>query len=87
MQDINPDELRAQAVGTLKKRAELRSHLTVYVVFNTMLIVIWAVMGHNFFWPIFPLLGWGVGIVLHAVDVYTHGPTAAQIRRQMSKLR
>jgi hypothetical protein len=28
-----------------------------------MLIVIWATTGAGYFWPIWPLLGWGVGLV------------------------
>ena len=87
MQDVQQDELRARALMALKKKAELRSHVTVYTVINGMLIVIWAVTGRHFFWPIFPMLGWGVGLILHAVDVYSHGPTEAQIRRQMDRLR
>ena len=87
MEDMSSDELRAQAIAALKKKAELRSHLTAYVVINAMFVGIWAFTGRHFFWPIFILLGWGVGIILHTVDVYTHGPTEAQIRRQMSKLR
>ena len=87
MQEIDTDELRARALLALKKKAELRSHATVYVVFNSMFIAIWAVTGHHFFWPVFPMLGWGVGLILHAVDVFSHGPTEAQIRREMSRLR
>ena len=85
--ETDTDELRAKALISLKKKAELRSHVTVYVVFNSMLIAIWAVTGHHFFWPVFPMLGWGVGLILHAVDVFSRAPTEAQIRREMSRLR
>jgi hypothetical protein len=85
--EIETDELRTRALMALKKKAEFRSHITVYVVVNAMIIVIWAVTGRHFFWPVFPMLGWGVGLILHGVDVYSHGPTEAQVRREMNKLR
>ena len=34
-----------------------------FVVVNLMLIVIWAVTGAGYFWPIWPLLGWGLGLL------------------------
>ena len=30
---------------------------------TSMLIVIWAATGAGYFWPIWPLLGWGVGLM------------------------
>ena len=28
-----------------------------------MLIVIWAATGAGYFWPIWPILGWGLGLL------------------------
>jgi hypothetical protein len=34
-------------------------------------VVIWAITNaHGFFWPIFPIAGWGIGVVMNAWDVY-----------------
>jgi hypothetical protein len=53
---------------------------------NGMLIGIWAVTGAGFFWPIFVILAWGVGLALHAWNVYGVKPiTEAEIRREMGK--
>jgi hypothetical protein len=52
--------LREQAITRLRKRRDFRIHVRVYVIVNTMLVVIWVVTG-GFFWPIFPILGWGIG--------------------------
>lgn len=37
--------LRDKAVRQLKKRRDFRSHLLVYVLVNTFLVVIWVVAG------------------------------------------
>ena len=34
-------------------------------------MAIWAVTDpHGFFWPVFPIVGWGIGVVMNAWDVY-----------------
>ena len=46
---------------------DLRTHFTVYSLVNLMLIGIWAASGAGYFWPIWPMLGWGIAVALHAV--------------------
>ena len=85
------EALRKRAIHRLRKKAEFRSHLTAYLLVNAFLVVIWAVTSPGgYFWPIWPMLGWGVGIGFHAWE--TFGParreiTDEQIRREMDKLR
>ena len=62
--------LRDQAITRLRKKSELRAHLLAYVLVNAFLLTIWALTGAGFFWPAFPLAGWGIGLVFHAWDAY-----------------
>jgi hypothetical protein len=39
-----------------RRRAELRSFAAVAV----LLLAIWALTGAGYFWPVWPILGWGV---------------------------
>jgi hypothetical protein len=48
------------------ERREFGEHLRVYVSIMALLVVIWALTGMGYFWPIWPILGWGLGIVSHA---------------------
>ena len=34
-----------------------------YLAVNLVLIVIWAATGAGYFWPLWPLLGWGIGLM------------------------
>lgn len=45
--------------------------------------------GRGYFWPIWPILGWGVGIAFHALSLRWDdgGPTAAQVEAQAERLR
>lgn len=81
-------DLREQAVAQLKKKRDFRSHVFIYVAVNAMLVVIWAITGADFFWPIFPILGWGVGVAANAWDVYGRKPISEEeIRRETQRLR
>jgi uncharacterized membrane protein len=78
---------REQAITRLKQKSEFLTHLFVYLVVNAFIVVIWLATGAGFFWPIFPMLGWGIGLVFHAWDVYWRTPISEeQIRREMERL-
>jgi len=65
------DELRARAVKRLRKRRDFYTHVAVYVLVNALLVVIWAVTTPGgFFWPVFPMAAWGIGLAMNAWDVY-----------------
>ena len=77
---------REQAVRRLRSKRELRNHVAVYVAVNAFLVLIWAMTGAGYFWPVWPMLGWGIAVVIQALKVYagTSEITEAQIDREMS---
>jgi hypothetical protein len=82
------EELREQAILQLKKKREFRTHVFIYVLVNAMLVIIWAVTGSGFFWPVFPILGWGIGVAANAWDVYARKPLSEdEIQREAERLR
>lgn len=90
MSDIagTEDPLRARAIERLKEKKDFKAHLLAYFLVNLMLVGIWVTTGAGFFWPIFPILGWGIGIAFHARDVYGRpSPTEEEIEREMRSLR
>ena len=42
-----------------------RIHLRVFVMVQLLLVCIWALTGMGYFWPVWPLLGWGIGLMSH----------------------
>jgi hypothetical protein len=81
-------ELREMALARIERKQEFYAHLLAYVLVNGMFVAIWAVTGAAFFWPIFPLLGWGIGIAFHAWDTFRRGePSEARVQREMEHLR
>lgn len=46
-------------------------HARSYVLINLLLVAIWAMtMFGGYFWPMWPMLGWGVGLVAHAAGTF-----------------
>jgi hypothetical protein len=90
MTTIDPVEPagRERAIKRLKKRRDFYGHLLVYALVNGFLVATWAVVDvHGFFWPVFPILGWGVAVVLNAWDVYRNDTLSeAQIQREIAHL-
>ena len=49
--------------------SSVRLHATVYIVVNLFLVGIWAASGGGYFWPVWPILGWGIGLGCHAAPL------------------
>jgi hypothetical protein len=81
-------DLRAVAVARLRKRRDLGAHVLAYVLVNLFLNGIWwLTTPGGFYWPMFPMLGWGIGLVFHAWDVFVgSAPSEEAIRHEMDRL-
>jgi hypothetical protein len=55
---------------------------------NSFIVAIWAVTSGGFFWPIFPMVGWGIGVVMNAWDVW-YGDRISEdsVQREIRRLR
>jgi class 3 adenylate cyclase len=62
----------------------VRIHTTIYVVVNVMLIAIWAASGGGYFWPIWPILGWGIGVGAHAAPLLA-GVGTRPVRHELAR--
>ncbi|HZC13512.1 MAG TPA: DUF1707 domain-containing protein [Thermoleophilaceae bacterium] len=46
-----------------RTKTRLRPELTTYLATAVLLVTIWALTGAGYFWPIWPILGWGVFVL------------------------
>jgi hypothetical protein len=79
-------DLRAKAIERLERRREFWAHVACYVLVNGGLLVIWAMTGAGFFWPVIPIIGWGIGLFFHGWDTFSGNPKEGRIRREMERL-
>ena len=80
------DERRKAALERVKAKREFKNHVVVYVMVNALLVIIWAINSGGYFWPVWPIAGWGIGLMLHAWNAYFERPiTEEEIRQEMER--
>ncbi|AXI08556.1 histidine kinase [Oceanobacillus sp. 143] len=67
------EEKYLRAKKRVQNLKEFYQHLLSYVLVNTMLFIINMVTDPSYWWFIFPLMGWGIGLIAHAFSVYSDG--------------
>ena len=68
------------AQSKAKAKVEFRIHLINYVVINAILAIINLILTPEHIWFKWPLLGWGIGIIFHAINFYYSGNTSIKAR-------
>lgn len=76
------EERRRRRHGSARKG--FGAHAASYVLVMSVLVVIWALTAgeHGYFWPVWPMLGWGIGLASHglaAVFGRTDGTDGSQM--------
>ena len=68
---MSEEELYREARKRVEAKKGFFIHLTVYIIVNIMLVLIWAFPGGGGFpWFVFPLGGWGIGILFHFLEAF-----------------
>ncbi len=81
------EERRAAAITRITDKRDFRNHALVYFAVNTLLVVIWAASGVGYFWPIWPIAGWGIALALHAWRTFGQKPISeADIVDEMDRV-
>ena len=62
-----------RARGRAEAKFGFYKHLAVYLAIGILLLVINFLTSPGSFWAIWPLLGWGVAVVIHALSVFGAG--------------
>jgi hypothetical protein len=76
------ESLRALAIERLEERAAFRNHLVAYLLVNAVLTAVWFVTSSGgLFWPIFLILGWGIGLLCRGLETYRRPYTEDQIEQ------
>jgi hypothetical protein len=69
-----------------ERRQDLRGQVAAYVAVNLILIVVWAATGAGYFWPLWPILGWGIGLAPHFVPGFRGIAPCGRAHRPLTRL-
>ncbi len=87
---MSEEQIYEQAKKRVEEKKGFYIHFTVYIVVNIMLVLIWAfAAGGGFPWFVFPLGGWGIGVLFHFLGVFVFGRQSdrAAIEKEAEKIR
>lgn len=82
------EDLRKLAISQLRRKRGLQAHVIAYLSVNLLLVAIWYFSGRGYFWPVFLILGWGIGVVFNIWDVYVpERVTEERIQQEIRRLK
>ncbi|MFC4632591.1 2TM domain-containing protein [Dokdonia ponticola] len=74
MNDSNRDYKYDRAKARVKEMKEFYTHLITYLIMVPVFIFINYYTGTSFPWAIFPIAGWGIGVLSHATQTFGWNP-------------
>ena len=82
LSDLPSERSRRKAAARREAaRRGFSEHLRTYLMVMALLVTIWALTGMGYFWPVWPALGWGIGIVSHRASLPRGGRSRRAIAR------
>ena len=90
MTQMSEEAIRKIATDRVRAKKGFYSHLTIYIVINLMLVAIWFFTGAGYFWPMWVMLGWGIGLVINGVAVFSRRDTGwenREIEKEVEKIK
>ena len=84
-QQLSEEEIYKQARKRVEDKKGFYIHLGTYIVINAALVIIWALSGAGYPWFVWPLFGWGVGLIFHFLSVFVFDKGTAWEQREVEK--
>ena len=85
MAKMTEEQIYDTAKERVMQKRDFYSHLMVYIVVNAALIGIWYFTRSTYPWFIWPLAGWGIGLIFHGLDVFMFHRGSAWEQREIQK--
>jgi len=82
---MSEEEIYRKAREIVEEKKGFYTHFAVYIGVNILLVIIWVATGAGFPWFVFPLGGWGIGILFHFLGVYVFSRQTERDRREIEK--
>lgn len=83
------DRKREAVIDRINAKRDFKIHAAVFTVANLVFVLGWLLTGPaSYCWPIWPFLGWGLGLSYHAWCVYAPKRPISEdeIEREMHKV-
>lgn len=61
---------RQYAIHRIRAKRQFWLHLAIFGIMSAYFVFLWARSPSATFWPMWAMLGWGIGLVAHASQVF-----------------
>lgn len=80
-------QLRRHAIQRIRARQQFHLHVAFYLAMSVYLVYLWSRSDADVFWPIWALVGWGMGLASHGLHVYgwEHRISEERIQREIER--
>lgn len=82
-------DLRRQAERRADVKLAFKVHLLAYLLVNAGLVAINLATSPGYFWAVWPIIGWGLGLAAHAIATYHFGGDVREraVEEELRRLR
>ena len=89
---MSEQEIYQEAKKRVEEKKGFFIHFTVYILVNILLVLIWAFpAGGGYPWFLWPLGGWGIGVIFHFLGVFVFSRKTdwdrSQIEKEVAKIK
>jgi hypothetical protein len=79
---MNDQDILRRAEKRVEAKLGFYIHLGVYILVNGIMVAVNLMTSPETYWFIWPLIGWGIGVLFHGLSVFVFGDGLA-IRKKM----
>ena len=73
LENNSRDQRLREAKEQVERERGFYQHLITYVLVNLGLFGLYLFSGSGYYWFVWPLIGWGIGLAFHAYGVFGNG--------------
>lgn len=78
-------EVYANAKKKIESRMSFYTHLAVYLMVISLLTILNLTVAGDYFWAIWPMIGWGSGLILHGLFTFVFDAESSLKERLIEK--
>lgn len=82
---MNEEELYREARETVEAKKGFYIHLIVYLICSVVIYFVWRFTWTGYRWYVWPVLGWGVGVLFHFLGVFFFSRQSAWDKRAIER--
>ena len=79
---MSEEEVHEQARKRVEAKIGFYIHLAVYVCVNALLVGVNLTVSPDALWVVWPMLGWGIGLLFHGLAVFLFS-SGGKIKKRM----